>query len=150
MFKKSTKEKFVAKQSYEIEKSDNTKETGAKQESDNSKETSVTTDKSEATHVLTADEISIDKDGNLRAKGNVKYNGKQKNDIDTERIAEAFRQSNFEYAKESDLRVKEESKAYVADKSTVSEASGRGIIFGVVGALIFVLGILWYFGIRRK
>ncbi|GGH24563.1 hypothetical protein GCM10011418_32580 [Sphingobacterium alkalisoli] len=150
MFKKTTKEKFVAKQSYQIEKSEKSDETLSDKSYSSEKTGTATVDNSETKHDLTADEILIDKNGNIKAKGNVRYTGSKSGDITTNTLTEAFRQSNVEYAKESDVRAKESSKESLSDQSTVSVPSSKGIIWGTVGVLIIILVILWYFGIKIK
>ena len=62
----------------------------------------------------------------------------------------ALLNSNLYYAKEADRRSKESLKDETKNSNVVTEPSGKGIIYGAVGVMIIVFGLLWYFGIRKK
>ncbi|MCY4781742.1 hypothetical protein ORI89_19000 [Sphingobacterium sp. UT-1RO-CII-1] len=162
LFRKTTKSSDSRKAEHEVV--NNVEETKQVETTKNSTENTNTNEKSneQQTHNIdsdtqvTADEINVDKDGNISAKGNAKLDQKRKDkgtkdkasetNINTnkviEEIGKTIEQIKGEY--------KEKSKEKDKSKESEVEPSGKGIMFGAIGVLIVVFGVLWYFGVKRK
>lgn len=107
------------------------------------------TNMTEETTTIEADEIHIDKDGNISAKGAKLSRNKRGKEKDNSKqlireSAEAIITSR------SDNSDKKKASIDVVDKSTKSDASSKGIVWGTIAFLGVVLFFLWYFGVKRK
>lgn len=105
---------------------------------------------------LEADEISIDKEGNIKAKGGVKMNNTlaDKGVTDSNAKKEAEEKKNTAVNKSTSEEVKEsnfyESELRDYSKDSSSEPSGSGILWMWFGGAVFVIGIFWYFWMKKK
>jgi len=105
---------------------------------------------------IEADEITVDKNGNVSAKGGAKLTNhtkdRGKSEIESNIAFESTNSKNVAKvtSEESKGRKKEQTKDKVKDSEVVSESSGKGIIYGAIGVLIIVFGVLWYFGVKKS
>lgn len=105
---------------------------------------------------IQADKITVDKDGNLKAEGNAKLTNNKKDRGKSEKDSnKAIESSNNKAAaKDTSEHSKGNKKGQTKDEdkkqNTISEPSGKEIIYGAIGFLIIVFGIMWYFGVNRK
>lgn len=162
LFKKTTKSSDSRKAEHEVV--NNVEETKQVETTKNSTENTNTNEKSneQQTHNIdsdtqvTADEINVDKDGNISAKGNAKLDQKRKDKGTKDKASETNINTNKaieETGKTTEQikgEYKEKSKEKENSKESEVEPSGKGIMFGATGVLIVVFGVLWYFGIKRK
>ncbi|MGA6117415.1 hypothetical protein [Sphingobacterium anhuiense] len=105
---------------------------------------------------IEADEITVDKNGNVSAKGKAKLiNNKKdrgKSEKDSNKALGSTNSKNVAKvtSEESKGRKEGEKKDKAKTHDTVSEPSGKGIIYGAIGILIILFGMLWYFRIKRN
>lgn len=150
IFKKSSTEKISVENSVEFEQR-NASDLEIKDKSTAASITTSTSNKLDFQgYKVKADRIKFDSDGTLEADGNVSLSGFHSNEKSKRDSSNIFNQSNLEYSKSAKDFLKEDVKYSVktVDKSTAP--SGKGIIWGSVGFLIIVLGLLWWFGVKKK
>lgn len=105
----------------------------------------LTDDKSKITTTVKGREIEVTPSG-IKCK-DCEFN--QSKDIDLKKQVDsaAFIKSNLEYAKEAYRSAKERLKNETKNSNVVTEPSGIGIIYGTIGVMVIIFGLLWYFGI---
>lgn len=150
LFKKVSKEKFEERQSYELEKV-----SGSKSElSDHSVSGSVISgtvkDKSVRSKFIKADKVVVRPDGSVEASGDVEFHGLDQLDIDSATRAENFKKSNIKYAAEAEEKLKAEAELKAKNSKSESNPSGKGLLIGSVSVLVVLIGVMWWFGIKRK
>ncbi|TDQ79596.1 hypothetical protein [Sphingobacterium yanglingense] len=162
LFKRTEKKVDRVKVAAVVEKSSESKTGGI--ESTNTQTQSKSTEQSKERQEhdinsdtkLEADEINIDSQGNISAKGGAKLTnktntkGKNEKDITKQDSTGTTIQADKISFEESNDWYKEQFKSDDTKKETVSSPSGKGIIFGAVSVLIIVFGVLWWFGVKRK
>lgn len=104
-----------------------------------------------------ADEINIDKDGNLSARGNARLtsNKKDKGTIEKEGVkmvdASSLSETNKESTEIDKQKGRQEVKYSDVNKESVSKPSSKGIITGVIAVLLVIIVCAWwFFGIGKK
>ena len=149
LFKKTTKHKEEVISKKEFQVTDNSKESLKANQQVTVSDKSLTINKSGTRSTIKGEKIKIDEKGNIECE-NCEINQEKQNENQNQKDSVAFSQSNIDYSKVADLRIKESSKDVDKKSSSVSEPSGKAIIYGSIAALILILGLLWYFGIKRK
>lgn len=149
LFKKTTKHKEETLRKRDLQVSDNSKESLKANQQVKVCDKSLTINKSGTRSTIKGEKIKIDEKGNIECE-NCEINQEKQNENQNQKDSVAFSQSNIDYSKVADLRIKESSKDVDKKSSSVSEPSGKGIIYSSIGALIVGLGLLWYFGVKRK
>lgn len=163
IFKRTEKKIDKVEQSAKVERS----EEQQKSESENRKEDSKSSESTQYNErdqrdidsqtTIEADNISIDKDGNISAIGNAKISNKTKDKGASEKNenktvhsssgVEAYKQSS-DQSKQTE---EQENKQKVANKETVSSPSLKGIISGTVAFVLLVIVMAWwFFGVGKK
>ena len=104
-----------------------------------------------------AEEISIDKDGNLSARGNARLTNNKKdkgsNEKEVNKLLSSSNESetNKESTESDKHKEKQEIKSKDINKETVSKPSSKGIITGAIAVLLVVIVCSWwFFGIGKK
>lgn len=103
---------------------------------------------------VTADNIVIGADGGVKASGNAKLinskkdrsNSNENKSLDQKDRYEGYIDTKNENKSTEELETFDKSK----DTKVVSEPKGYILIWLAAGSLVFVIGLLFYFGIRPK
>ena len=105
---------------------------------------------------IEAEKITIDKSGNIIAEGGVKLTNNKKDrgksEKESNRALESTNNKNTKKASSEELKsnISQQAKRKDVVKDSVSEPSSKGIIFGTIGVLIVIVGLLWWFGVKHK
>lgn len=98
---------------------------------------------------IEADEINVDKDGNISAIGAKLTHNKKANETDkSKKQEESETKTIVALTADSSGRKEFESKDVATETKT--DSSPKGIIFGTIALIAFCFSIFWYFGVKRK
>lgn len=103
---------------------------------------------------LTADEIEIKPDGSIKAKGGAKL-GQNKKDKGISNENKALERTDkyeghIDSSSENKAQGKQESKESDKESTSQSEPKGSMMIWGGLGVLVIIIGLLLFFGFRPK
>lgn len=156
LFKKTSKDIQKHEESAKIEqKKESVKETNEKSNEQSSKKTNERVQERDKRDIdsettLEADEITMDKKGNISAKGNAKLNNKLKDkgnkDINANKeiVEDSSKQTTIDTKEEAKESVKEETKQKDYSKQTKSETDFWGVIAGGIVVFGLVVGLVWW------
>lgn len=149
LFRKTTKHKVETLSKRELQVSDNTKESLEANQQVTISDKSLTINKSGTKSKIRGEKITIDNKGNIECQ-NCEVEQEKQNENKHQKDSASFSKANIEYAKKVNLKLKEIGKDTSSKVNVVSDASGKGIIYGSIALVIVVILILWYFGIKPK
>jgi|GEM_PF-1413089 len=145
LFKNTSKDVLISKSGVSIEQSSD-QELKVK---DNSQSVDINTNLKTSDKVknttIQADKLNLRPDGSFEAEGNVKYQLAESEKL--RQLDSAFKslQSDMEYFLKASQAIKEKVTTYDKEVHKESKPSGKGIIYGTLALLVFVIIVAWWF-----
>ena len=149
LFRKTTKYKEETLSKKELQVTDNSKESLTANQQVTISDKTLIINKSGTKSTIKAEKITIDNKGNIECQ-NCEVEQENQNENQLQKDSVAFSNSNIEYAKAADIRLKESSKDLKKNSESISEPSGKGIIFGAIGVILLVSFLFWCFGVKKR
>ena len=149
IFKNTSKDLNVVKSGVEVEKRSDTKLDYQDNNQSLNVNTSVRTSDKVKNTTLQANRVNFNSDGSFSAEGNVKLDIEESEKL--RQLDSAFKklQSDISYYLTSKETLESKQNNYQKDLNKESKPSGKGIIYGAIGLLIIIVGILLYFKILK-
>ncbi|AIM37362.1 hypothetical protein KO02_12165 [Sphingobacterium sp. ML3W] len=148
LFRKKTtiKQSALVEQKSDVKESESEKAKLNVQQSQNT--ITLTTDQGRIKTTVKGREIEITSTG-IKCK-DCEVEQREDKDLKKQTDSIALVNSNLEYAKDADRRVRESLKDETKDSNVVTEPSIKGMIWGAVALILVVSFLFWYFGVKRR